>query len=296
MYKMETGHPFEETTHLESPRKPPTPNDKTESHHIDKPVTPEKFVPSVRFDEQSIAVDDIPELNTRQILQNMSSKLNEHLEKEYNRPMDETSLIEQVFGPNQSCLVKLKAETLEFISGIETPNKYDVFLPNGLRLLAIEESTFFNRVFLGAQRSFIMRICFASNKVELLKIERPFHWFHQELIVSDTSRKGALLGKIQRGTSWFRKEFEIWDDKKLIYLISSPLLTFWTFDIYDMNGNQVGVIKKKWAGLLKEFYDDSDNFVIQYPKKCTSAHKSLILSTTFLLEFMYFDNAQKTNA
>lgn len=203
--------------------------------------------------------------------------------------------MDQVFGPNTGCLIKLKNEATEFISGIEVPNKYDIFLPNGLRLIAIEESTFVSRVIFGSQRSFTIKICFASNKVELLKIERPLSILTQELTVYDSLKKDIVIGKIIK-SSWFTKNFEIHDNKGLVYRIHSPFFTFWTFNVFNQDGLQVGVIKKKWAGLLKEFYDDSDNFIIEYPKDATPPQKSLLLAASFLLEFMYFDNSQKTNS
>lgn len=104
-----------------------------------------------------------------------------------------------------------------------------------------------------------------------------------------------MIGKIIK-SSWFTKNFEIHDESGLVYRIHSPFFTFWTFNIFNIEGLQVGVIKKKWAGLLKEFYDDSDSFIIEFPKDSTSSQKSLLLAASFLLEFMYFDNSQKTNA
>ena len=36
----------------------------------------------------------------------------------------------------------------------------------------------------------------------------------------------------------------------------------WTFQFLDLQGNELGLITKKWAGIGKEFFSSADNYVI----------------------------------
>jgi hypothetical protein len=61
----------------------------------------------------------------------------------------------------------------------------------------------------------------------------------------------------------------------------------------DLSGSTVGQIQKQFAGFIKEFYTDSDNFGVKFPDQVSSDVKSLLFGATFLIDFMYFEGQNK---
>ena len=53
---------------------------------------------------------------------------------------------------------------------------------------------------------------------------------------------------------------------------------------------KVGNITKKWSGLLKETFTDSDNFGITFPSDANTNQKSILLGAVFLIDFVHFEN------
>ena len=66
----------------------------------------------------------------------------------------------------------------------------------------------------------------------------------------------------------------------------------WSWEILDhsQRGRSVGTLRKEWSGLIQELTTDADNFSVQLPKEMSSAHKALILSAAFLIDFMFFED------
>ena len=52
---------------------------------------------------------------------------------------------------------------------------------------------------------------------------------------------------------------------------------------------EIARISKKWSGLLKEAYTDSDTFGVTFSKNLDNHSKYILLGAVFLIDFLYFE-------
>jgi uncharacterized protein YxjI len=187
--------------------------------------------------------------------------------------------------------IKQQVERLEMWTGFETANQYVVQDGSGRVLFdAAEESgsvqQLLGRMFLKALRPFTLHVATADG-TPALRMERPFRFFFSEVSVRDAG--GRELGTIAR-------QFSLLDKRYLIraagaattYEVLGPLFRPWTFKILA-NGEECGVITKKWSGLFKESFTDADQFGIQFPPGITVDCKAVFLGAVFLIDFVHFE-------
>jgi len=189
----------------------------------------------------------------------------------------------------QALVVQQKKEWGEILSGFETKNKYAVLDTRGRQLfLAAEESSFFSRWFLKKARPLVIHILSSQGSL-ILKLNRPFRFFLSEISISDST--GRKLGLIKQNFSIFTRRFTVSDATgREIYKIKGPFFHPWTFQILR-NDNEVGKILKKWSGIGKEFFTDSDNFSITFPINADAEQKSILLGALFLIDLVYFEKS-----
>lgn len=182
-------------------------------------------------------------------------------------------------------------EAWEFI-GIETRNKYKILDENNRPFaFAAEKSTGLGgallRHFLGHWRSFEITI-FNEDKRPICNLRFPFRFFLKTLEVSGV--EGESIGRIEQRFSLFRKKFEVSDPHGLLIAeINSGFLKFWTFEFFD-KGKSLGKISKKWSGGLSELFTDKDNFVVTFEDSALDYRKKLLmLSTSLMVDLIYFE-------
>ena len=78
--------------------------------------------------------------------------------------------------------------------------------------------------------------------------------------------QGNLLGAIQRKWTWFRRKYMVeGPNGQEVATLFGPFFRPWTFKILLPGSEQeVGLIQKKWSGLLKEAFTEADNFWVEY--------------------------------
>ena len=191
---------------------------------------------------------------------------------------------------NQKIFIFQRKEMAELFS-FETRNKYSIELENG-RLIgfAVEEGKslghFFWRQILGHWRSFSIRIL-DSEKQTVLMAVHPFRFFFERLEV--LRGDGKKIGIVQRRFNPFFKRFDILDEQgNLLLEVAGPLWKPWTFPFFK-NGDEVAKVFKKWSGLFKEAFTDSDNFTIEFNNSLTIKDRELILAATFLIDIVFFE-------
>ena len=182
-----------------------------------------------------------------------------------------------------------KKEWGEILTGFEGLNRYVVLDKNGNEIFyAIEEKrSVLARIFLKAYRPFAIDLVDLAGDL-LIRVERPFRFYFQRADISDAS--GKHLGSFERQFSVFQRLYSVLSAKgKEVFNLKAPLLHPWTFEI-NQNGRKVGVIQKKWAGLLKEGFTDADTFRLSFPADWDVAMKALALGGVFLIDFVHFEN------
>ena len=182
-----------------------------------------------------------------------------------------------------------KKEWGEIVSGFETKNRYVVLneLGNELYRAKEEGGSLLLRLSLKAFRPFTIVLTKGDGQ-PALRVERPFRFFFHEVDVREAG--GKVLGTVVREFSWLHRLFRVSDaqDKEICRLYG-PLFHPWTFEIRQ-NEREVGKITKKWSGLLKEGFTDTDNFAAVLPPGMSTEAKCVLLGAVFLIDFVYFEN------
>ena len=188
----------------------------------------------------------------------------------------------------ESLAIQQIKEWGEILSGLETRNNYRVMDPSGEEVLLVgeERGSVLARLFLKAARPFTLRAV-AGGETSLV-LRRPFRWFFSHLDILDGS--GASVGSVTREFAVLRRVYTVRDASGAErFTLFGPLLRPWTFQIMS-DGREVGLIQKRWSGLMNEAFSDADNFGVTFPPDAEPADKSLLLGAVFLIDFVHFEN------
>lgn len=194
--------------------------------------------------------------------------------------------------PLSSVYIRQKRELAELI-GFETRNKYAIESEDGRAIgFAAEQQKgvlgFLFRQFLGHWRPFEIHF-FDSMRQLTLRTVHPFRFLFQrlEIFLAD----GTKVGAIQQRFAILSKRFDFEDSMGQVTMsVSSPVWRIWTFPIIK-RGQTVGVIEKKWTGLLTEAFTDKDQFRIQFSEgqDLADEEKLLILASGLFVDLKYFE-------
>jgi uncharacterized protein YxjI len=80
--------------------------------------------------------------------------------------------------------------------------------------------------------------------------------------VSVTNGAGEALGRFQTKLVSFGINFDVYDASDNRVAEVKGDWKGWNFRFLDANGQELGVVTKKWAGLGKEFFTSADNYMI----------------------------------
>lgn len=58
---------------------------------------------------------------------------------------------------------------------------------------------------------------------------------------------------------------------------------------YGRSADQIGIISKKWGGIVNEILTDADSFGVSFPLELDTKHKALFLAACFLIVSNDFD-------
>lgn len=182
----------------------------------------------------------------------------------------------------------------EILVGFESRNRYELKDEAGQLLgYAAEEGGGFGRAigrqFFGSGRKATLHVLDAEGK-EIARGSKPFTWFFHRI---DVFANGVKLGAIERRWSWLHRRFTVENkDGAELFTVESPWLRVWTFKLL-FRGQEVGVIKKQWGGLLKEMFTDADVFGLEYdPMPELEAVRPLLIFATLLVDLVCFENNQ----
>jgi len=182
----------------------------------------------------------------------------------------------------------------EILVGFESRNRYELRDEGGGLLgYAAEEGGGFGRALgrqlLSSSRKATIHVLDQDGK-EIARGEKPFTWFFHRIEVFAAGRK---LGAIQRRFAVVHRRFVVETaEGSELFTIESPWLQIWTFRLL-FRGQEVGVVKKQWSGMLKEMFSDADVFGLEYdPLPELEAVRPLLIFATLLIDFVCFENNQ----
>ena len=192
-----------------------------------------------------------------------------------------------------SLSIKQKFKVAELF-GFETRNRYTIRTDHGVAIGYCAEAKLgwgdiLMRQFLGHWRTFDILGFEAPDQTTspTFRAHHPFRWFFNRLDIFVGDR---LIGSLQQKFAWFNRRFDFLDGRgNLTMAVNSPFWQFWQFPV-SRNQRQVALIAKKWSGLTKEMFTDSDNFQIMFKDShLTTDQKLLILVAAIFVDILYFE-------
>jgi uncharacterized protein YxjI len=190
-------------------------------------------------------------------------------------------------------LIHQAKEWGEILLGFESKNRYELRDEQGARIgYAAEEASGLGQWFLrnvfGRCRAAVLHVYDAAGR-QVGTGKKPFRWFFHRIEVFDGERR---LGAVERRWAWFHRVFAVENAAgQEVMQIVSPWLRIWTFRL-EFEGQEVGAIRKRWGGLLKEWFTDADVFGVEWGEHVPDEVRKLLLVATFLVDFAFFENNQ----
>jgi uncharacterized protein YxjI len=191
--------------------------------------------------------------------------------------------------------VRQRKSWMEILTSFDGRNKYVVYDEAGNPVFNVEEQgtkfgAFLKRLFLRSWRPFTSHVEDLNGQRQLLVLQKPFRFIFHRLEVRDGA--GNLLGAVQRKWTWIRRKYVIEGPSgNHIATLFGPILRPWTFKIQPAGTEQeLGLIQKKWSGLVKEAFTDADNFWIEYEAVTDPQLRAVLFAATALIDIVHFEN------
>ena len=207
--------------------------------------------------------------------------------------------IEKTIDTSPQLIIRQIKEWAEIIINFESRNKYEIQSPSGEKLGYIVERDgglldTLKRVFLRSHRPLEIDIL-SNDGGNVYHLSRKFFFLFSDLNVAD--RDGQKLGSIHRRFGILYKKYDICDKYGNPFAhIQAPIWRLWTFPISNKTGQSIGVISKKWQGLLREAFTDADSFLVDYGKGAwQTSQKIVILCAAVSIDFDFFEDNQGNN-
>ncbi len=204
------------------------------------------------------------------------------------------SELRQLVEPTNEIFIRQVKEWGEILTGFETSNKYKVLNSKGDQIASLAERgggiwKFILRQVMRSHRNLEISV-FSQSSKEILNLHRPFYWLFSDMYVNDGN--GQNRGLVRSRFAIFSHTRELLDEKgKVFGYVKAPRIRLWnwSFKIYDMNDEKVGIISKKWGGILRELFTDADQFGLQLPQ--WSWEKRVILfACAVTIDLDFFEN------
>lgn len=185
-----------------------------------------------------------------------------------------------LFGESKFIVIRQIREMLEIAIGWETANKYEILNEGGQktgyaaeRRAGILDALMKN--VLKSHRPLSIDV-WDEEKNLALTGKRPFYFFFSDLEVRD--QNGSLVGEIKTRFGVIKRKYDLLDGRgKVFARIESPRWRLWTFFIKDHIGADAGKISKKWGGVLREVFSDSDQFALDISQRPWSGEEKAVL-------------------
>lgn len=117
-----------------------------------------------------------------------------------------------------------------------------------------------------------------------LALTRPANIVRSKVIVRDAS--GAEIGQIvQKNIGMIGKiRFVLETDGRQLGSINAEGWDDWDFNIQDATENEIARITRTWAGLAKEMFTKSDNYVVQINRSLDEPLRSLVIAAALAVD------------
>ncbi|XP_055485919.1 phospholipid scramblase 4 isoform X1 [Psammomys obesus] len=194
-------------------------------------------------------------------------------------------------------------EPLEWMTGYETNNRYDI-KNNADQMVYIvtEDTDDFTRNAYRNLRPFVLRVTDCLGR-EIMTMQRPFRCTcccfccpcaRQELEVQ--CPPGVTIGFVAEHWDLCRATYSVRNQKREnVMRVRGPCTTYGcgSDSVFEVNsldgGSDIGSIIRKWNGFLSTM-GNADHFEIHFPMDLDVKMKAMIFGSCFLIDFMYFES------
>ncbi|XP_042313818.1 phospholipid scramblase 1-like isoform X3 [Sceloporus undulatus] len=201
----------------------------------------------------------------------------------------------------------ISGSAIPVISGYETCNRYEVKNSMGQMVyFAVEENDDYNLNCYGPLRSFTIKL-FDCTMQPVMQLSREYQCAIcccpcvcclQELEVQ--APLGTVIGYIKQKWHPCLPKFAIQNvARKDVLKMAGPCVPcrYYSdvhFEVKTQDEKStIGRISKQWTGLAREVAIAATNFEIEFPLDLDVKMKALILGSSFLLDFMFFEQRQR---
>lgn len=178
-------------------------------------------------------------------------------------------------------------------------NQYKVFNEEGLQLGNIVQNVSgWHKVLrvignFKAMMPFTLEIQDMDSTV-LAVIQRGWTFWMSKIQILDGS--GNIIGHIRQKFRWFKPTFRILDTQELDIATITGDWKAWNFTIREGNaeGPQIGIITKKWNGVVKEFFTSADKYIVSIePSVAEDTRKIAIVATAITIDMVLKESKGK---
>jgi hypothetical protein len=200
----------------------------------------------------------------------------------------------EIFKNSPQIIVKQVKEMFEIVLNWETANKYALYdsESNKIGFAAERSHGIFHKIIRNIMRSHrsISMDVWDKDDRHVLTGHRPWYFFFSDLNVRTHDER--LIGDIKTRFGFLKRKYDLSDSQGRVFAsIESYRWKLWTFTIFDSNGNEMGVITKKWGGLLKEVFTDADQFTIDFSRfNWTEEQKAILLFSCLSVDLDFFED------
>jgi uncharacterized protein YxjI len=196
------------------------------------------------------------------------------------------------FAGHTKLTIRQKKRWWEILTNWEQKNSYGVYDEDGVHTMQVKEEgsgvmSLLKRLFLRQWRPFHSVVYDNPIPKPVLHLHRPFRFIFHELNVS--APDGTPMGTVVKRWTWLRRRYEVLDAQGVVKAeLFGPIFSPWTFNV-RVGGDEVGAIRKRWSGGLKEIFTDADNFAVTFDNINDPSLKVLVFAATVLVDVVHFE-------
>jgi uncharacterized protein YxjI len=124
-----------------------------------------------------------------------------------------------------------------------------------------------------------------NNQKVLVTIRRGWTFWLSKITILDG--EGALIGSIKQKFRLLKPRFQIFDNVGAVLAEINGDWKAWNFSITDAQGNSIGAINKKWAGIGKELFTTADKYYVTIvPEYAEDHNKIAIVATAITIDMV----------
>ena len=216
----------------------------------------------------------------------------------------------------ERAIVREKAADTGLINKLNTENFFVIQLSNGMNLVAREKRNRPLNSLFSSNEPFTLRLGFSDqmgNYRDFLSLRHPRKTFLGGNTLKVMDERKNLIGSISKKFSLTSRKFVINDTSNngMFIIKSGKTLGKNYFEIFNSRLNKkqsIGEIRREWneswwngqsgsnwqgLGFQQGVQpQNQDTYAVQFPLNASAMEKSLILCSTFLIDFVFFDQAK----